>query len=141
MVRISLVAFTFAASLPISACVSDEAVESEIEDVAPEDVVSVTAKQLIAAYRVNEIRANQLFQGKVISVSGIVDNVGEDIMGDAYVSLTDGSEFSFTRVQCFFGDSHRNELARLSRGDRVTLRGKGDGYLMNAFVRGCRVEQ
>ena len=56
-------------------------------------------------------------------------------MGSPYVVLTDGSEFSFTGVQCLFADSHRDELANLSKGNIVTLRGRGDGYLMNAIVR------
>lgn len=124
------------------ACVpSDEAVESEIEEVEPAEVVTVSAKQMMDDYEANEIRANQLYEGKVVSVSGVVDSVGEDILGDPYVLLTDGSEFSFAGVQCFFGDSHRDELARLSKGDRVTLRGQGEGYFMNALVRGCRLAE
>lgn len=123
------------------ACVSDEAVESEIEEVDPSEVVTVSAKQMMDDYESNELRANQMYEGKVVSVSGVVDSVGEDLMGDPYVLLTDGSEFTFTGVQCFFGDSHRDELARLSKGDRVTLRGQGEGYLMNALVRGCRLAE
>ncbi len=125
----------------IACGVSDEAVESEIEEVDPSEVVTVSAKQMMDGYESNELRANQLYEGRVVSVSGVVDSVGEDLMGDPYVLLTDGSEFTFTGVQCFFGDSHRDELARLSKGDRVTLRGQGEGYLMNALVRGCRLAE
>lgn len=140
-VRIGLVTFTLVAFLPALACVSDEAVESEIDDVAPERVVSVTVKQMMDDYEANQIRADQLYEGKVISVRGVVNSIGEDIMGSPYVVLTDGSEFSFTGVQCLFADSHRDELANLSKGNIVTLRGRGDGYLMNAIVRGCRIDR
>ena len=51
--------FTLVAFLPALACVSDEAVESEIDDVAPERVVSVTVKQMMDDYEANQIRADQ----------------------------------------------------------------------------------
>lgn len=130
----------FLAFMPVLACTSDATIEREIEDVSPSEVVGpVTARQLLDDYRANEIRAKQIYEGKVIRVDGVVDSIGEDLLGDPFVSLTDGSEFSFQSVQCFFADSHRSELARLSKGDRVTLQGRGDGFLLNVFIRGCRV--
>ena len=128
-----------AAFMPVLACISDATIERGIEDVAPSEIVRVTAQQLLDDYGANEIRAKQLYEGKVILVSGVVDSIGEDLLGDPFVSLTDGSEFSFQSVQCFFADSHRNELARLSKGDIVMLQGRMDGFLINALVRGCRV--
>ena len=138
--RVLIAIVAFLAFMPVLACTSDATIEREIEDVAPSEIVGpVTAKQLLDDYEANAIRAQQLYEGKVIIVAGVVDSIGEDLLGDPFVSLTFGSEFSFRRVQCFFADSHRDELATLSKGDIVALQGRGDGFLVNALVRGCRV--
>ena len=40
-------------------------------------------------------------------------------------------------VQCFFDDKHKDELSKLSKGDRVTIRGKCEGGKFNVSVKRC----
>jgi len=51
----------------------------------------VLAGDLFADYRNNEISADSKYKGKVLAVSGKLDQVGKDITGDPYLTLTEKS--------------------------------------------------
>lgn len=109
-------------------------VEEDISGKSPD--ITISAGELHAAYENNEVAADERFKGKIIQVSGIVDDIGKDIMDTIYVTLSAGGEYSFSSVQCFFADSHTSDAASLSKGDYVTIKGKCDGLMMNVLIRG-----
>ena len=116
---------------------SDETVEKEVKSQAP--VHKLSAAQLWAEYDANEVAADQKYKGKVIEVSGQVDNIGKDITDAIYVTLSTGEYLA--NVQCFFSDKHADAAAQLRKGQAITVRGRCDGMLMNVFVKGCVISK
>ena len=114
---------------------TEETIEVDIAGKSPE--VTVSAYEIYQAYEANEVAADLKYKEKIIQVSGVVESIGTDFMDTIYVSLSVGDEYEISSVQCFFADSHKADAASLSKGQRVTIKGLGDGYLMNVLIRGC----
>lgn len=99
-------------------------------------VIEVAADELFKAYQANEVAADEKYKGKVLVVSGIIENIGKDIMDTPYVSLKAGGEYSFGGVQCMFADEAKGQLANLQKDQNVKIKGKCEGKLMNVILRG-----
>jgi len=99
-----------------------------------EQAIPVTATKLYADYQANEIAADNTYKGKLIEVSGTVDNIGKDILDSPYVSLKTSDLFG---VQCMLDDSAIAEASALAKGTKVTLRGRVSGKLGSVLVREC----
>ena len=98
----------------------------------------MSAHQLVAAYEANEVAADAQYKGKVVRITGTVDEIKKDILDDLYVALEGGHVLR--GVQCFFDEAHTGVLARLQKGARVTVVGRVDGLMMNVLVKDCRLE-
>lgn len=96
-------------------------------------------EDLVDEYMANEVAADQRLKGKLIAVTGEIDTVGKDILDTPYVSLRAGEEFSLRGVQCFFSKADIGELARLSKGQKVTIQGTCKGLMMNVLIENCSV--
>lgn len=114
---------------------TEESVEEDISGKGPD--ITISANDLHAAYDDNEVAADTKYKGKIIQVSGTVEDIGKDITDTIYVTLAAGDEYSMSSIQCFFADSHTEAAANLSKGDRVTIKGMGDGLMGNVLIRGC----
>ena len=132
---ISIVCLSLFMLLAIGSTDEDETIEVDISSQA--SVHTVTAATLYNDYDSNEVAADLKYKDKVITVSGVVDDIAKDIMDDIYVTLK-GDEY-FGDVQCFFSDSHTNKAASLKKGDKLTVKGLCTGKMMNVLVRGCVV--
>ncbi|HEX8919916.1 MAG TPA: hypothetical protein VF766_00470 [Pyrinomonadaceae bacterium] len=99
--------------------------------------IPVTATALYQDYEANEVAADEKYKGKTLAVSGTVDSIGKDITDTMYVTLNSGKQYSITNVQCMFDDEHKNALSRLSKGQKITIKGRCDGKLGNVFLKDC----
>jgi hypothetical protein len=117
------------------ACETEEQVAKKIEDVAP--VFQLSAAQLFAEYEANEVAADVKYKDKVALISGVVDDIGKDFLDTPYITLVGGQ---FWGVQCMFADKEVPGLAKLSKGDTVSVKGKVDGMLVNVLIRGCTLQ-
>jgi hypothetical protein len=101
---------------------------------APE-YIEITAQQLYDEYDNNEIAADQKYKDRTLKVTGYISNIGEDILGDPYITLT-GSKYGFSGVHCTFPDTDvaRNILAGYNTGDLVTIKGKCTGYFIDVLL-------
>jgi hypothetical protein len=97
---------------------------------ALEDAFPVTAIDLDAAYRANEVRADALYLHKVVHVTGVVDKISKDLTDRAVVTLRTNSDKGIT---CTFAAADPL-LLELDRESRVTLHGNGNGYLFRGVV-------
>ena len=97
----------------------------------------VEISTLLDEYRDNEVRADSSFKGTWIQTTGYVDDVKRDFMNSIYVTLGTGRELEIPQVQCFFADSEAKKAATLSKGARVTVRGRVEGRMMNVLVKRC----
>jgi len=92
------------------------------QSIYPEDPVS--ADLLIDAYDSNELRAQDTWEGRYISVRGKVANISEDkvTLWPLY------AEYITNYITCTLSDSvQHNELINISKGDIITLTGYVDG--------------
>lgn len=100
-----------------------------------EQAIAVMATKLYADYRANEISADNTYKGKLVEVSGTVDNIGKDILDKPYISLK--SDDIIGSVQCMLDDSAVAEAGTLAEGTKVTMRGRVSGLLGNVLVKNC----
>ena len=86
------------------------------------------AEQLYDDYMRNEVAADMKYGEQVVLIRGYVQQIAEDIIGDPYVVLSDGSIFG---VQCYFNDRDRAELATLEKGMEAVIKCRVDKKIMN----------
>lgn len=87
----------------------------------------VTASDIATAYDENTVAADQRFNGKKFEVTGIVNSISTDLMGDPYITL-EGGVNKYMEPHFGFEKSEAPDLAKLYKGQKVTLTciGKGD---------------
>ena len=123
----------------IMACVDDATIQEEIAE-SESPAIYIDAVSLFNEYEANAIAAEAKFQGRTVIVTGVVTEIDE-IFDQAYVTLTDGDEWSWSGVDCYFADENRPQLAQLTKGQEITLKGQVDEYNMSVDVRGCTIQQ
>ena len=101
--------------------------------------VSVSAVQLAAEYKANEVAADGTYKGKIIEVTGAVDKIGKDILDQPYVSLSGGKGDLFG-VQCVFAKHDLSKLSKLKKGQRVTAKCKGAGKMVSVSLKHCSLK-
>ncbi len=103
---------------------------NKTENVVPvkENLVSITAPDLLQSYHANEVAADQRFKGKTILVTGIVESINKDFMDDIYIVLQ--GDGYFMNVHCSF--ENENVAANLSKGEQITLKGKCEGMIVGS---------
>ncbi len=120
----------------------DDVLQAELDIADAPIEMRVTATQMYNDYESNQIAANQKYDGKVLAVNGTVEGLGGGEDSAYYVDLNTG-DFTTKKVRCHFSQSHLDDITSLQKGDRVTLRGKGDeGKERDPFtieVLGCSV--
>ena len=100
--------------------------------------LSMTAEKLFSAYDANEVRADSLYDGLIIRVSGVVRDIGIDVLGSPYVTLEVDNTFS--SVQCMFDKKDSGRIGAISKGQSFsaicTCKGKTLG---NVLMDDCRL--
>ena len=106
-----------------------------------EPELSISATELINAYKENEIKADKMYKGKIVEVNGIVDAIDSGIDDKAIVRLSDGDEFSFDNVQCCIDDENQDNACELKKGENVKIIGKADGEIAGTpFIKDCKIK-
>lgn len=95
--------------------------------------LTVTPHKLVGDYDANEVAADQAYKGKALRVTGTVEDIGKDITDSIYVTLATGH--SVRTVQVFFDDEHTDAVAKLGKGDEVTVQGECMGLMLNVLIR------
>jgi len=93
-------------------------------------VITVSARDLVKAYKENELAADEKYQGKKLSVSGKVSNIAT-VLCTIQVDL-EGRDF--VTVKCVFPDERKSDVAKLKTGQTATLLGTGDGMTASLYV-------
>jgi len=114
---------------------STQSAQNGAQQQAP--TIQVTAAELSADYKANQVAADTKYKGKIIQVTGTISNIGKDILDTPYVSLNTGD--IITGVQCMFDKSDQSQLATLAKDTRITLQGKVKGELMNVLLDNCSI--
>jgi hypothetical protein len=99
--------------------------------------VEVTVEEMLAAYKEDAAAADARFMNKILKVTGLVNRIEvKDFFDFDYITLTSAAR-SPQNVRCFFDKKHGEELSQLITGQRVTVRGKYDGSMINLRLRDC----
>ena len=139
----ALTVFGIGAFLLVAAASSEDKEETQKKEAAKQaeiqaaPAIEVTAAQLCEDYKANEIAADEKYKGKILQVTGKVDSIAKDILDSIYVTLKSGKRFDLMSVQAFFPDSVTAQAAALSKGQKVTVKGRCEGKLMNIIIKDC----
>jgi putative nucleic acid binding protein len=95
--------------------------------------VKVTATDLMQAYVDNKVKADDTYKDKTVEVSGVISEVGKDIMNSPYVALKT-KEMIYT-VQVYFTDEENKKLGDLKKGQSIKATGKCTGALGNVLIK------
>ena len=93
---------------------------------------------LIEEYKENEVSADNKYKGKTVKVTGIVTDIGKDILDSAYITIGDGEDITWDYAQCYF--KNKDEVAKIEnirKGDTVTLIGKVGSYSLSLTINKC----
>lgn len=102
-------------------------------------MIEVNAYDLMKEYKENEVAADQKYKGKVFKVTGVVENIGTDILDDVYITLE--TEDGFYSIQCYFSkQSEIDKVASLQKGQQITLEGRCSGMTLNVIMKNCEIE-
>ncbi|NUP06613.1 MAG: hypothetical protein HOW73_11210 [Polyangiaceae bacterium] len=86
----------------------------------------VTAKELIDAYKKNEIAADEKYKGKKLEISGTIESIDSDFSNEPVIRI--GSGELFESVAC--RGVSKKKAADLNKGDKITLACLGDGEML-----------
>jgi hypothetical protein len=107
-----------------------------------EPAITVTAFKMAADYKENEVAADAKYKGKTVEISGIVDTIGKDILDTPYIAFATENQYEvIDRVQCMFGKNDIDALAKVTKGQKITLRGEVSGLTGNILVNDCQIVQ
>lgn len=116
---------------------TDTAKESATPEKHKEEAIKITATELYQAYNDNEVGADEKYKGKLIEVTGVISDIGKDLLDTPYVSIK--TDDIIGTVQCMFSKDDASLLANLKKDEQITIRGKCKGYLMNVLLENCEI--
>ncbi|QQR98604.1 MAG: hypothetical protein IPK18_03500 [Sphingobacteriales bacterium] len=98
---------------------------------------AMSASELYSIYNANEVSADEKLKSKRIAVSGIVEEIGKDILDEPYVVLS-GQGF-LSDIQCYVS---KEVASNLNKGNEITLIGICDGRALgtNVILKDCELE-
>jgi len=96
--------------------------------------VVIGPKALYSEYSRNEVAADLKYKGRQLFITGRVTKIGKDIADSIYVTLDSGH--MLRSVQVFFGDDLTAQVAQLSKGQTVTVRGRCKGLVLTNVLVG-----
>ncbi|MEG1233998.1 MAG: zinc ribbon domain-containing protein [Acinetobacter sp.] len=91
------------------------------------------ASTMLNTYEQNEVRADAIYKGKVLKVTGIVHSISSDLNDDAVVHLAPkGDEYAFTSVHAHGDRNFHNQAINLTKGTMITIICIGDGEIIGS---------
>jgi hypothetical protein len=94
----------------------------------------VTATKLFRDYQDNEVAADDIYKGKKLAVTGIIDDIGNDALNDSYITLKTG--YVIGSVQCYLD---KKIVAKLKKGQKVVVTGRCKGLFVNVSLKDCKI--
>ena len=109
------------------------------ENVASKSVdYTITATELFTEYEADEKAGNTKYIDKIVQVSGKIEDMETDAKG-AKVVLIGGNEMG-NGVLCTLDKSEESKAAQLKVGDKVSIKGRCTGMLMDVVLNKCTIQ-
>ncbi len=97
-------------------------------DVADEQAITITAKDMVKEFQANEDSANKKFLNKAIAITGEVIEAKKNQDGKSTVTLK--SDDSFSNVYCTL----KEEGGEINNGSTITVKGICTGFLSDVVI-------
>lgn len=110
-------------SLLQAACIPQEAPPAVPES----EVIKITARQLYSEYKINEVAADLKYKGKVLEVTGVIEEIVKDLWDNPTVIFE--TDAFLGSVHATFSEVHEPLLAKLVPGETFAVRGVCEGFL------------
>lgn len=111
-----------------------ESTNNPVVEEAP--LQEVSANQLYAKYKANEIAGDAEFKNKEIIVSGVVKDFSV-VLGDSAIRLETNDILG--GVLCVLNDDQAEKAGALAKGAAIKLKGTVTGYLFDVSLRRCEI--
>lgn len=97
--------------------------QNQEEPTQPPQAEVVDLQAFITEFDDNQLAAEDKYEGKLVELTGYVNNISEDIIGKYFITLKPtAEEFDFsTTTQCYFED--KSAITSIKNGDQVTVQG------------------
>jgi hypothetical protein len=105
------------------------------EDRAP--VYRIAVRDILSAYKSNEVAADNKYKGQWVRVSGQVGDIKKDFTNNLYVTIGTSRDFEIPKMQAFFDDEKNDQLAKLQSGSQITVTCRIKGLMMNVLGEDC----
>jgi len=92
----------------------------------PTGTIEITAKQLMEAFKANQLQADMMYKDKILKATGVVVGIKKDYSGNYYVEIA-GTSSAFT-VDAYINNSELNKIVNLKQGQTVAVTGKCNGF-------------
>lgn len=96
-----------------------------------DNLPSVTAYELVAAYENNPIAADKQFKGEKYKISGTIDGIDTNVIGTPLIHLK-ANMLGTDSIVCFFDRSDKNSLINLNNGQKITVLCTVNGKVMGS---------
>ena len=116
--------------------------ESSIPQNKDEQVYQITATDLYAAYKNNEMAADDKYMNKTLIVTGYIFEINKNYDGIYYIILANKGGDGFTSTFCYFPANRNSSLASLQKGQFVSIKGRCVGRPSTIFpqLNNCSLE-
>lgn len=104
-----------------------------------QEIIKISALKLSEEYKANEIAADTKYKGNTVEVTGVVENIGKDIIDAPYIALKSYEYAIVDKVQCYFSKADEAQLATVVKDRQITLQGEVSGKMGNIIFRGCQI--
>jgi hypothetical protein len=99
----------------------------------------VSASELYKDYYRNEVEADTLYNGKLLRVTGEVQEIARNFAGEPYLLLRTTSS-NWDRVRSNLRSSEKSKLSELVPGEIVTIEGRGNGFVSGSpQLNDCKI--
>ncbi len=99
-----------------------------------EEVLEVDYNVLHQDYQENAIAADAKYKGKILQLTGPVDDINREIAGNPYITFKIGDQYSFKNVRITFKKAEEEKVSTLKKGQSITIKGKCTGLLLSTTV-------
>lgn len=93
-----------------------------------EDIISLSAHTLFSDYEQNTVSADQEYKNKMLSVTGEVYEVSSNDYSGIHIELAKwinyNKDWDYRDIKCYFSDKHKDEVAKIRKGQTITIQGK-----------------
>ena len=96
---------------------------------------TVTAPALLAAFKNDEEKANKIYLGKTLKVTGVIKEINNE--EDTLLNIFLGEDNAIEKVSCMMDMRKKEEFIHLKDGQQISIIGYCTGYLQDVEMNRC----